>query len=134
MFLRSLLGLFRRPSGSGIVTAGLRQPHRPFRTRLGCEPLEGRDLPSGVPTTLPFDGVDPAGHVAYVRRLYNEVLNRDVDGEGLRYWVNQLYAGATREDVVAGLWHSTEHAGLLVDDLYTTHFNRVVDDPGRDFW
>src|SRR4051812_22162581 len=78
MVLRSLRELFRRPAVSQKSNSSRRQPRPPSRVLLGCETLEERMLLSGQP--LPFAGVDPDGNVAYVRRLYQEILNRDPDG------------------------------------------------------
>src|SRR5262245_33861051 len=100
MLLRTLRNLLRRRAGSRKGKAGRRPSPHPFRTRLACEALEARELLSGQPV-LPFEGVDPEGHVAFVRRLYHEALDRDADGPGLRDWVSRLHAGAPRADVAA---------------------------------
>src|SRR5262249_3781317 len=82
----------------------------------------------------PFEGVDPAGHVAFVRRLYHKVLDRDADGVGLRDWVGMLHAGSSRADVAAGIWHSAGHARDLVGQFYPPHLNRVPEAAGRAHW
>jgi hypothetical protein len=132
--LQSLRELFRRRAGSRKGKAGRWQPQHPFRTRLYREQLEARELLDGQPAGLPFTGVDPTGNVAFVRRLYHEVLDRDADGAGLIHWVNMLNAGSSRADVVAGVWHSTEHAELLVDQFYAAYLHRAADAGGRAFW
>src|SRR5262249_20028426 len=134
MVLRSLRELFRRRAGSRKAKAGRRPSQHPCRTRLACEPLEVRELLDGQPLGLPFSGVDPTGDVAFLRRLYQQALNRDADGAGLQHWVSMLYAGASRADVVAGVWNSVEHAGLQVDQSYATYLHRVADPAGRTFW
>jgi hypothetical protein len=69
-----------------------------------------------------------------VRRLYHEALGRDADWAGLHHWVSRLHAGTPRADVVAGVWHSVEHAGLLADQFYATYLNRVPEAAGRAHW
>src|SRR5215475_5460043 len=125
MVLRSLRELFGRRAGSRKGKAGRRQPQRPFRTPLACEVLEARELLNSQSPVLPLAGVDPNGQVAFVRRLYQQVLNRDADAQGLLDWVSRLNAGNSRADVVAGVWNSAEHTGLLVEQLYATYLHRV---------
>ena len=97
---------------------------------MQVELLEDRVLPDG----LPFSGVDPAGHVAFVRLLYQEVMGSEIDGPALANWVNALHAGAGRPQVVEELWNSAEHRGAQVDDLYAAYFRRVPEAAGRAAW
>jgi hypothetical protein len=73
-------------------------------------------------------------NAAYTQALYRTLLGRPADDAGLAFWVGQLGAGASRTQVAAGIWGSTEHLGLEVDNLYTTYLHRMSDQAGRTFW
>lgn len=53
----------------------------------------------------------------FVKQLYNNVLDRDPDAEGLANWVSALNAGASRERVLVGFSESAEHQLSTDDDL-----------------
>jgi hypothetical protein len=87
----------------------------------------------------PFDEVANGGTPAerftlYVSRVYQDVLGRNADAPGLNYWVQQLEAGGSRQQVAAGIWESAEHRGLEVDKLYATYLHRDADPSGRAGW
>ena len=44
----------------------------------------------------------------YVSILYKIVLNREVDGEGLKFWIDKLDSGTSRNDVLNDLLNSNE--------------------------
>ncbi|MCR4648772.1 MAG: DUF4214 domain-containing protein, partial [Lachnospiraceae bacterium] len=48
----------------------------------------------------------------YIRRMYAGFFDRPADQDGFDYWVDNLYAGATREYVVAGFVNSQEFKNL----------------------
>ena len=48
----------------------------------------------------------------YVSVLYKVVLNREVDGEGLKFWVDKLNGGANHNDVLNDLLNSDEFKAL----------------------
>ena len=52
----------------------------------------------------------------YVNTLYKNVLGRDVDTEGLNYWVGSLSSGAeTRYEVLLGFSESAENKALFTE-------------------
>jgi serralysin len=56
---------------------------------------------------------------AFVTLLYNNVLGRNPDSEGLTSWVTAIGGGMTRAEVVIGFSESSEHIGLrasYIDD------------------
>jgi hypothetical protein len=56
---------------------------------------------------------------AFVTLLYQNVLGRAPDAEGLAYWVGQLDSGAkTRGDVLAGFSESAEFQTLTANEVY----------------
>lgn len=77
---------------------------------------------------------------AFVKRLYEEVLGREADPDGLKYWVDRINDGATGADVVKEFLKSSEFNGNDLNDedfvikLYSIFFGRI---PGKDeikFW
>lgn len=55
---------------------------------------------------------------AFVRRVYENVLGRAVDGDGLRYWTALLDSGRTRGWVLAGLSESNEHRDRVRQNVF----------------
>jgi len=49
---------------------------------------------------------------AFVQTLYNNVLFRDADTQGLSYWVNELQSGQSEADVVVSFSNSEEFISL----------------------
>lgn len=78
---------------------------------------------------------------AFVERLYEYVLGRKADPEGLEYWTARLKDGnSTGAEVVYGFVFSDEFIckntvdGAYVDILYNTCLNRGADAEGRAYW
>jgi hypothetical protein len=76
----------------------------------------------------------PDPTVTFVETLYQDVLNRGPDAQGMAYWVALLQAGVTRQQVADGFWDSLEHRGLEVDQFYTTYLHRAAEPSGRAYW
>ncbi|MCR4929847.1 MAG: DUF4214 domain-containing protein [Lachnospiraceae bacterium] len=51
----------------------------------------------------------------YVKHLYNAFLGREYDEEGLKYWINELETGKTREYVFNGFVLSKEFGSICED-------------------
>nr|WP_243480117.1 DUF4214 domain-containing protein [Orrella daihaiensis] len=89
-------------------------------------------------TLVKTDGTD----ITEIDHLYEEVLGRHPDIEGLTYWVNQMNQGATLQDVAQALAESTEFKQLygtpseeqLVEELYEAILNRSPDAEGLAYW
>ncbi|WP_227367881.1 DUF4214 domain-containing protein [Halomonas sp. M20] len=64
--------------------------------------------------TANFGDVDDLGNDEYVDLLYQNVLDREADGGGREYYVNQLEQGVSRADIVGSFSESEEHQALLV--------------------
>ncbi|MGF1598276.1 MAG: DUF4214 domain-containing protein [Acidimicrobiales bacterium] len=72
---------------------------------------------------------------AYVTRLYDRLLGRSVDQEGLSYWVGQLSSGRARAtDVAAGFYASPESRRGRVVELYREVLGRDPDQSGSEYW
>ncbi|MCZ8259860.1 MAG: DUF4214 domain-containing protein, partial [Beijerinckiaceae bacterium] len=81
-------------------------------------------------------------NAAFVSTLYNNVLGRAADSQGLNDWVNLLNGGMSRASVVVGFSESLEfqissdilaHAGQVYR-IYDSAFNRQADAGGLDGW
>jgi uncharacterized protein DUF4214 len=79
---------------------------------------------------------------AQVTRLYDMLLDRAPDTEGLAFWSNALRGGTALGAVADGFVATPEaqgrYAGLgdaeFVDALYRNALDREADPAGRDFW
>ena len=49
----------------------------------------------------------------FVRGLYKSILGREADAEGLKYWLDALKNGMSREDVKKGFYNSQEYKNKL---------------------
>lgn len=66
-------------------------------------------------------GVDPSAET-YVAKLYQNILGREGDAQGVAYWEGQLEAGATRAQVLFGFSEGPEYvagvAPILADGVF----------------
>jgi sugar lactone lactonase YvrE len=92
----------------------------------------GTGAPPAKPEPAPAAPVPP--EQAFVQALYHTLLGRAADAPGLANWTASLQAGATRLQVVQGIWISPEHRGRQVDQLYAAYLHRGADPSGRAFW
>lgn len=83
----------------------------------------------------------PQRDVAFVANCYRQYLQRDPEPEGLRGWVSQLRAGATRDQIRAGIVSSDEYYMLqggtdrdFVIGLYADILGRKAARPEIDGW
>ena len=68
----------------------------------------------------------------YLDGLYENILERDPDTEGLDYWKEQLVSGnQTREDVEDNINRSDEK---WLGDTYKAELGRSLGDEGREYW
>jgi len=77
----------------------------------------------------------------FVKRFYIEVLSREFEDTGLKYWSDTLISGEnTGADIAKGFIFSDEfkNKGLsnsdYVDVLYIAFFNRTADSDGYSHW
>lgn len=81
---------------------------------------------------------------AVVTRLYETVLDRAADAEGLNFWLSNLEDGTINVQAIAqNLLASSEYLGKasasatnadFVASLYTQLLNRAADTAGQEFW
>lgn len=55
---------------------------------------------------------DKTDDKSYISLLYNNVLYRDADADGLNYWLHDMQAGATKADILISFATSAEFIGL----------------------
>jgi predicted outer membrane repeat protein len=75
-----------------------------------------------------------SAQAAFVNGVYQNLLDRPADPQGLAGWVMQLQAGISRAAVVDGIWDSPEHYGIEVDSYYASILHRAADQAGRAAW
>jgi len=67
----------------------------------------------------------------YLEGLYDEILERDPDEEGMQYWIEDLQGGQTREQVRENFENSDES---WLGDVYKDELGRNLGDTGRNYW
>ena len=70
----------------------------------------------------------------WVDGMYRTLLGRPSTYQEMGYWVDQLLAGTSRQDVVATLWNSPEHRRVEVDTFYQTYLGRTETDAEAAYW
>ena len=77
----------------------------------------------------------------FVERLYNVVLGRKCDREGMMYWSDELLSGRISGTSAAyGFFFSKEYEqsnkyySEYIDDLYNALMGRQADTDGRNYW
>ena len=59
---------------------------------------------------------DPGSDEEFLERVYQSELNRDPDGEGFKYWLDDMnLRGETREQVLANIRRSEEYKAKTSD-------------------
>jgi hypothetical protein len=67
---------------------------------------------------------------AFIDGLYQNLLNRPAEVEGLCRWILLLLAGISRQQVATALWQSAERRAIEVDQFYATFLGGVLLTPG----
>lgn len=83
----------------------------------------------------------PAGVEGFIARLYDLVMGRSYDQEGLDYWKGQLDSGSMNASNIARFFFSCDEyysLGYSLDDyitvLYKVFFDRKPDSEGFNYW
>jgi hypothetical protein len=116
---------------AGGVTLSVNGPGQ-FIHNTSQSPVSALGVALVVDGVLLTDNLDPIG--ADVATLYRVVLGRAPDPGGFSFWVHDLQAGASRQQVAAGFEESAEHRGIQVDGFYATLLHRAADSAGRAHW
>ncbi|HWB14452.1 MAG TPA: DUF4214 domain-containing protein [Pirellulales bacterium] len=79
--------------------------------------------------------VDQVANAKYVTAVYEDVLGRDPDSDGLAFWVQKLGAGAPISSVAAAIGHSAEYYGsFVIKPDYLRLLGRAADAAGVQYW
>ncbi len=117
MSFRTWLTKFvNKTSSRGLATTKRRR-----RPLLGVEQLEKRELLS-------------ATNNDFVSQVYRDLLKRDVEPAGLKYWNTLLDQGSSRVQIVVGFTQSQEYKSDFVHGLYNTYLHRSAEPQELDFW
>lgn len=137
--------------GGGLDTVYVNVPRYLLtvtRTAQGFSVYDGEstDQLSNVERIV-YDGgtyaLDIDGIGGQVYRIYNAVLNRTPDAEGLGFWIRRMDEGASLRDVASHVFVSDEFranfgTGLsnsqLVNQLYQNILDRAPEQAGIDYW
>jgi parallel beta-helix repeat protein len=76
------------------------------------------------------DGTEGTANQRFVSEVYNDLLHRPVDANGLAYWSAKLDGGTTRAQIVAGIENSDEYRHDEIDALYVHYLHRHADPSG----
>ena len=106
------------------------------------EPAANKPTPTSKPTATPVAQKDSMTLIReFVGRIYEFVLDREPEQEGVDYWTDELYyfrrSGA---EVAQGFIFSDEFINRRTTDqqfvtiLYKTFFGREPDEAGMDYW
>lgn len=66
----------------------------------------------------------------YIQQVYQDLLGRDVDPDGLTFWATFLDQGRTRDEMVLFIQTSHEYREKIVKDMYRTFLRREADVDG----
>lgn len=98
-------------------------------------------VPVAQKLNLPQITSNTIHEVDFIARLYNLILNRDYDYEGLNYWLGILRKGVAREEIIISFFISKEYVDkyqgdyyAFVTSLYEKILSRTPDELGLAYW
>ena len=95
------------------------------------------DVAAGIALSQEAVALDQSNGT-FVEELYENVLGREADEEGLNAWVTQLFNGTSRAEVAQGIIESAEAGAKansdFIDSLYQSALGREADDAGKAGW
>jgi hypothetical protein len=69
-----------------------------------------------------------------VDKLYEQVLNRDAEDNGLLYWTNRIHNGDPYSVIAQGIFESNERLDPIIEQYYHDFLLRSADDSGLTYW
>jgi hypothetical protein len=88
----------------------------------------------GVITDAGGTAVATSPAAAFVIAFYQDLFHRYPEPAGFASWTGMLAAGATRAEIVQGIYNSLEHREGQVNQLYQTYLHRSPDSAGQALW
>ena len=70
----------------------------------------------------------------FIERLYLKLVDREVDADGLTYWVGELNNGISKANVVDRIMNEDEYLSYFVNTQYNALYQREGDATGIDYW
>jgi hypothetical protein len=70
----------------------------------------------------------------FITKVYQDLLGRAPDSDGLNFWTNQLTSGVPRSQIAIALTHTTEYFSTIIKPAYEQFLGRPADDAGLSFW
>lgn len=73
------------------------------------------DIASGFVNSAEFNAIYGANatDTTFITALYNNVLHRNPDQDGLNFWINAMHNGGTRAEVLVGFSDSAENINVM---------------------
>jgi lysophospholipase L1-like esterase len=100
------------------------------RRSVHIEPLESRQVPSALPLVA-----DPTTtNATYVEAVYQDVLGRQADPDGLQWGTTVVDSGQLRAGFVGTLVLSNEANTQFIRSVYQQYLGREADSGGIAFW
>lgn len=72
--------------------------------------------------------------VSWVAAMYQDLLGRPADSAGLTYWLGQLEAGVSEDQIALGIATSAERESIVVANDYQTFLGRGATSADVAFW
>ena len=111
------------PSGQSYWLAKLQ------RRELSPENIYATFLYSDEMYNVQGGGTNPG----YVNALYQELLGRPAEADGMNYWLDRL--GRERRSIVSdGIWYSNEKYNVRVEEAFQTFLGRSADAGAVSYW
>jgi hypothetical protein len=95
-------------------------------------PSGGVTLGAQSTATVNITDDDGNANQRFVNNLYEDLLGRSAESQGLAFYVDLIQSGRSRGDVSFMIQHSPEYRNKLVSDLYQELLGRAVDAAGLD--
>jgi hypothetical protein len=89
---------------------------------------------NGGPASASTPAVVGDANQRVLAALYQDLLGRPIDGNGLPYWNYQLQQGKSLAQVALAIAHSSEHLAAVVRESYHAILGRAADAGGLQYW
>lgn len=127
------IGFYLDDLYDSVFGRGADETGRAFWTEQIIDGLPPTEVGAGFYASEEFFA--EAGSIpGFVIRLYQEILEREPDFEGLGFWVEQIEDADDRLTVSRDFYRSLESRRQRVTTLYLRFLGREPDEEGRDFW